>query len=124
MRRKPGRNPERESLVILAGLAAAMSGCSSQDDGEWRVCTDAWGRRQPDIACQQGTNGGYGGGYGGHGGGWVFISRSSSAPPVGQIVTGGSRSAAGTTYSAPAQGIARGGFGGSAEGGGGHGAGE
>lgn len=113
------RKPDRDSLVILAGLAAAMSGCSSQDDGQWRVCTDAWGRRQPDIACQQSNY------YGGHGGGWVFISHSSSAPPVGQVVTGGTRTGSGATYSAPATGITRGGFGGSAEeGGAGHGAGE
>ena len=116
-----GRKPERESLVILAGLAAAMTGCSSRDDGQWRVCTDAWGRRLPDIACEQSNY------YGGHGGGgWVFISHSSSAPPVGQIVTGAARSSATcTVFSAPASGITRGGFGGSAEeGGAGHGAGE
>ena len=114
------RKPDRDSLVILAGLAAAMSGCSSHDDGQWRVCTDAWGRRLPDIACEQSNY------YGGHGGGgWVFISHSSSAPPIGQVVTGATRTGSGTAYSAPATGITRGGFGGSAEeGGAGHGAGE
>jgi hypothetical protein len=103
-------------LAILLGLATAMGGCSSRDDGQWRVCTDAWARRLPDIACQQSnTNGGGYGHYGGGGGGWVFINRSSSAPPVGQIVTGGMRSASGSIYSAPAQGITRGGFGGIGE---------
>ena len=113
------RKPERRSLVMLAGVAATMAGCSSHDDGQWRVCADAQGRRLPDIACQQ--SGGYG--HGG-GGGWVFINRTYSAPPVGQVVNGGTRSAAGQAYSAPAEGIARGGFGSTGEGGAGHGAGE
>ena len=109
---------------MLVGLATAMAGCSSHDDGQWRVCTDAWGRRMPDIACESGNH--YGSYYGGHGGGgWMFISRASSAPPVGQIVTGGARQATGRAFSAPVQGITRGGFGSSAEGGGSaHGAGE
>ena len=113
------RKPDTQSLVMLAGLAATMAGCSSHDDGQWRVCTDAQGRRLPDIACQQ--NGGYA--HGG-GGGWIFISRSSSAPAIGQAVSAGVRSAAGPAYSAPAEGIARGGFGSTGEGGAGHGAGE
>jgi hypothetical protein len=113
-----GRKPDRESLAVLVGLAAAMAGCSPQDDGQWRVCTDAQGRRLPDADCRPGNN------YGSHAG-WVFINRSYSAPPVGQIVATASHSTSGTTYSAPAEGITRGGFGSHGEAGGeGHGAGE
>jgi hypothetical protein len=112
------RKPDAHSLVILAGLAATMAGCSSHDDGQWRVCADAQGRRLPDIACQQNS------GYAHGGSGWIFISRSYAAPPVGQVITGGTRSGTGPAYSAPAQGIARGGFGSTGEGGAGHGAGE
>lgn len=112
------KRPERETLVLLAGLAATMAGCSSHDDGQWRVCTDAQGRRLPDFACEQN-----GPAY--HGSGWVFISHASSAPPVGQVVTGGSPRAAGTVFAAPAQGITRGGFGSTGEeAGAGHGVGE
>ena len=109
--------PDRNRLLTLIGLAATITGCSSQDDGDWQVCTDAQGRRLPDVACQQ--NGHYGGSWGSHAG-WVFISRSMSAPAVGQMVSGpvtttptrtGSTSTVGKVFSAPAEGIARGGFG-------------
>lgn len=126
MVRKPVKKPEREALVLLVGIAATMTGCSSQSDGQWQVCTDAQGRRLPDIACQQGQN--YGG-YGSHAG-WVYISRSASAPPVGQLVTspimrGPAPGNAGKVFSAPSQGITRGGFGSFGESSGsGHGAGE
>ncbi len=105
--------PDRTRLATLVGLAVTLGGCSSHDDGQWQVCTDAQGRRLPDIACQQGSH--YGGYYGSHAG-WVFISRSSSAPAVGQMVTspimtGPARPTRAKVYAAPAEGITRGGFG-------------
>jgi|GEM_PF-3574176 len=117
-RRRRTLRPERQHLVIVAGLAASMAGCSPHDDGQWRVCSDAQGRRLPDVACQQSNSGGYHGG----GGTWVFINQSSSAPAVGQPVQGAARSASGPVSFAPEEGISRGGFGSSA--GEGHGAGE
>ncbi len=120
-----GHKPDRDKLVLLVGLAASMAGCSSNDDGQWRVCADAQGRRMPDIACEQNGSAGHVGGFGGGGGGWVFINRSSPAPAVGNFVLNSSRTGSGTGYSAPAEGISRGGFGSTAEAGGaGHGAGE
>lgn len=130
------RRPDPARLTVLAGLVAAVTGCSSNTDGDWRVCTDAQGRRLPDIECQQPQ---YTHGYGSHIG-WVYISRSYSAPPVGGLVSSpfstaprggfGSPSATGggKVFSAPSSGISHGGFGGIGEslglGHGGSGAGE
>lgn len=114
---------DRSRLATLIGLSAGMvAGCSPSTDGQWRVCTDQNGRRIADANCTTGSGSGAHGG----GGGWRYIDRSSSAPAVGEEVTGGSGTPiAGAAYSAPAEGIARGGFGGSGEGGGhGGGAGE
>ena len=117
---------------MLAGLVAAVTGCSSHTDGDWRVCTDAQGRRLPDVACQQPQNGQS---YGSHTG-WVFINRSYSAPPVGGLVSGPYSTApsgglgatsvgaggGGKVFSAPSEGISHGGFGGTGGGdGSGHG---
>lgn len=130
------RRPDATRLTVLAGLVAAVTGCSSSNDGDWRVCTDAQGRRLPDVACQQSQ---YGHSYGSHTG-WIYISRSYSAPPVGGLVSspfstaprGGFGSAGagggGKVFSAPSAGISHGGFGGIGEafgsGHGGSGAGE
>jgi hypothetical protein len=106
---------------MLVGLASSIAGCSSHQDGQWRVCTDAQGRRLPDADCGNGSS------WGSHAG-WTYIGRSSGAPSVGEVVSGGrSAPAAGEAFSAPAEGIARGGFGGIGEAlghGFGHGAGE
>ena len=143
------RKPDPAGLAMLVGLAATISGCSSHDDGQWRVCTDAQGRRLPDVACQQGSyNGGYGHSYGGHAG-WIYINRSYSAPAVGQVISspfstgpkggpgaafgagaagsagagGNSGSSGGKVYSAPSAGISHGGFGSFGEAFGSHGSG-
>lgn len=123
---------------MLAGLVAAVTGCSSHSDGDWRVCTDAQGKRLPDVACEQTQ---YGHSYGSHIG-WIYISRSYSAPPVGGLVSspfstapkggfgspGASGGGGGKVFSAPSAGISKGGFGGMGEsfgsGHGGSGAGE
>jgi hypothetical protein len=99
-----------------------MAGCDQNNGwgsaGPTRLCVDAQNKRLPDIECASGGFGhrwyylGRGGGFGG------------TVPGNGQFVGGGSFSpASGLTYgSAPAGGIARGGFGGTAgEGGGGAG---
>ncbi|MGJ3647663.1 hypothetical protein ACLB0R_04205 [Sphingomonas sp. GlSt437] len=114
---------DRSRLVTLIGVSAGLAaGCSPSTDGQWRVCTDPTGRRIADANCSTSSGGGAHGG-----GGWRYIDRSASAPAVGEEVAGGSRAPlAGTAYSAPAEGIARGGFGGTGDGGGeggGHGGG-
>jgi hypothetical protein len=133
------RKPDPAGLAMLVGLAATISGCSSPDDGQWRVCTDAQGRRLPDAACQQGAyDTSYGHYYGGHAG-WIFINRSYSAPAVGQVISSpfstgpkggtgavlsaGAGSGGGKVYSAPSAGITHGGFGSFGEAFGSHGSG-
>ncbi len=117
----------------MLAVSAALSACNRGDDwqasaGPARVCVDGQGHRLADEDCRSGG--------GGHGGGsaaikaWYYLSRPTVAergvPGVGDLVTGGSSTPlAGVSYqAAPARGIARGGFGGTAEGAGGHGGGE
>jgi hypothetical protein len=104
---------DRGALAIMLGLSAAvLSGCD-QPRGDWRVCQDSQGKRAADGACN--TGGGYVGGA--H---WLYI-RGGSAPAVGESISGGeSAPSTGVNYgAAPAEGVARGGFGASGEGHGG-----
>jgi hypothetical protein len=112
---------DRNSLMMLVALSSGLlAGCSASDDGQWRVCTDQSGRRIADAKCSTG-----GSVHGGGGGSWRYINRSLSAPAVGEQVSDGSLTPlAGVAYSAPSEGIARGGFGGTGEGGGHGGGGE
>ncbi|HWU02044.1 MAG TPA: hypothetical protein VN222_04825 [Novosphingobium sp.] len=112
---------DRGALATLLGVSAGMlAGCSPSPDGQWQVCTDANARRIADANCSRGSSGG--GAHGG-GGSWRYLSGQSAAPAVGDHVSGGSQTPlAGEVHAAPAQGITRGGFGGTGEGeGGGHG---
>ena len=117
-----GSKIDRGSLTFLLGLAATLvSGCDD-NRGDWRVCTDH-GRRVADSNCPSSSGGGHGGGGHAGGGSWAYINRSSTAPAIGEAAASASSApSSGTAYSAvPATGIARGGFGGTAEG---HGGGE
>lgn len=121
-------------LSAVLAVAAAMSGCDRGGDwqasvGPTRVCVDRNGHRVPDADCAP-TAAGHGGG-GGNAFLWYYLGtlqgRSAGAPAVGGMVAGGSyRPEAGVSYrTAPAGGIARGGFGATAESfGGAHGGGE
>lgn len=127
------RKFEGLGLSAVLAVAAVVSGCDRSDDwqasaGPTRVCVDHQGRRVPDSDCAPVATG--------HGGGvnpflWYYLGtlqgRRDGAPGVGGVVRGGSYTPeAGVSYrSAPAEGIARGGFGGTAESfGGAHGGGE
>lgn len=98
------------SLTVLIGLSSSLlQGCSPAGGGDWRVCTDAQGRRVPDVQCN--TRPGRGGG-GSHVG-WVYINGGRGAPALGDIARDARTTPeSGRSYGlAPAEGIARGGFG-------------
>lgn len=108
---------DMSGMTVLLGLSSAMlAGCGSRDEearvagasGDWAVCTDAQARRVRDEECRS-TRSGYGGGHA-----WFYISRGGGgAPAIGETVTGGraAPSRSGPVAFAPAEGIARGGFG-------------
>jgi hypothetical protein len=123
------RKFEGVRLTAVVAVSAALASCGRGDDwqasaGPARVCVDNQGRREPDQYCA--TNGGGSGTM--HS--WYYLSepwvRSSGVPGVGAPVAGGSyMPVSGVGYrAAPPGGVTRGGFGGTAEGVGGHGAGE
>jgi hypothetical protein len=114
-------------LSLALTVSAAVSACGRSDDWQasagpaqpTRLCVDDQGRRLPDQACAA------------HGGGaiagWYYLSgpavRDAGIPRIGALVAGGAYvPTTGVSYAAaPARGIARGGFGATAEGGEGHG---
>lgn len=113
---------DRHALIALVGISTGMLAGCGPSDGQWQVCTDQQGRRQPDGDCQ-GNRGGHGAWASGSS--WRYIKRTSSAPAIGEVVSGGSTAPLnGTAYAAPREGIVRGGFGHFGEGFGGHGGGE
>jgi len=114
--------------AVLAVSAAMLAGCD-QDNG-WgdgqgpvRVCVDQQGRRVAEDQCATPRPGG------GNPFLWYYLgrlNRGAGVPAYGGAVSGGSyQASSGVSYgSAPAAGISRGGFGSTAEGFGGEGAGE
>lgn len=119
-----GKLIDLSRMTVLLGLSSAMlQGCGPSEGatGDWSVCTDQQGRRVADSQCQSGSS--YSGGSYGGGGHWMYINQGSRAPAIGETVSGASTTPGqGTHYAtAPAEGIARGGFGGTGEG---HGGGE
>ncbi len=125
------------NLPLVAALSVsllALSACEKDDanNSGWeasnatRVCVDQDGHRTDDGNCQQASYA--------HGSVypyWYYFNRGGHVPPVGDSVTGGSRTPmSGVNYEAPTasfthadpESVSRGGFGGAAEGfGGGHG---
>jgi hypothetical protein len=110
---------DRSALAIMLGLSATVLAGCEQQQSDWRICEDSQGRRTPDGNCS--PNSTYVGGAR-----WLYI-RGGAAPAVGEPIAGGLLTpTAGVNYgAAPAEGVARGGFGGTGEGhGGGDGVGE
>jgi hypothetical protein len=122
---------ESLGLTTVLAVSAAVLGACDKDNG-WdsaqqptRVCVDAQGHRVPEDQCARPHAGGVSPFL------WYYLgtlNRGYGVPGYGGLVGGGSfRAAPGTAYGfAPASGISRGGFGGTAGsfGGAGEGAGE
>jgi hypothetical protein len=122
------------SLTVALAVAGALSGCDQHQDNGWqassgptRVCVDQQGHRVADDQCAPQHQGGGVSPFL-----WYYLgtlNRSTGVPGYGGVVTGGAFTPSpGVRYgAAPASGIARGGFGGTASsfgGVGGEGAGE
>lgn len=108
--------------TVLAVAAAVTAGCDDDKDKGWdaaagptRVCVDAQGKRVPENQCAVPRTGGGVSPFL-----WYYLGAMTAqrnyVPGYGGVVGGGSFTpAAGTAYGmAPAEGIARGGFGGTA----------
>ena len=109
-------------LPITSAVAAALlvGACGpSVADTDVAICRDASGKRTADTNCPRG--GGHGAILGAGAAGWYYMARGSAVPRVGEAVTGGSTTPrAGVSYArASSATVSRGGFGGSARGGGG-----
>lgn len=107
-----------KAMSALLGLSSAMlSGCNdaSAEQRNWAVCVDAQGKRIADAQCQQGA-----GSAGAHGS-WAYYGGGQRVPPVGEQAQGASHAPVpvGSYTTAPAEGVARGGFGATGEGHGG-----
>ena len=112
------------SLLAVLLVASALTGCERRNvDDAWdvdnpvRYCVDADGHRVRDENCQT-TSTGVNGAFL-----WYYLNSMNNqgryyVPPVGAVASGGSYTpAAGVPYAS----VARGGFGGTGEGGDGHG---
>lgn len=117
------RKFEAKTLPTTTAVAAALllGACRpSVANTDVAVCRDASGKRTADADCPRG---------GGHGAmiagaaGWYYMTRGSAVPRVGEALSGGSSiPRAGIGYArASSATVSRGGFGGSARGGGGGG---
>ena len=111
--------------TVLAVASAMVAGCDDHNtnndwqasNGPTRVCVDKDGKRVADDQCAPVRTGG--GGFGANPFLWYYLgtlNRGYGVPGYGGFVGGGSyQPAAGVSYgAAPAAGIARGGFGGTA----------
>ena len=105
--------------AVMAASAAALSACDRGESGSWdapsptRACVDSAGVRVEDDRCNGGS------GYHAY-----FFGSGRRIPPVGERASGGSDAPApGVAYTSTSESysVARGGFGGTAEGHGGGG---
>lgn len=116
----------RNGLTLTTAVAAALmvAACSSNPqpdqpfttDQPTAVCTDGSGNRVDDDLCDDDDDRGGGGGFA-----FMYLNTGSHVPAYGSKVHGGSKAKApGSSYSSSKSvATARGGFGGSARGGGG-----
>lgn len=91
------------ALAIMLGLSATVLAGCQRGESDWRICQGPAGTRAADQSCSDGSGGNR----------WVYV-HGHGAPAVGAAVLGAMMAPiAGARYSAaPAEGIARGGFGG------------
>ena len=122
-----GRFDDLKLAIVLTVASSALAGCHDTQTSDWdagpsRVCVDPTGVRVDDQTCPD-TTSQHGGGGGAH---WVYFGGGRTVPRIGAMAAGASSTPEpGVAYvSAPAEGISRGGFGGTAHGAGGERGGE